>query len=56
MYLNASKFFLSDEDYNKRVLKGQSVIGYYKTGTEEERAAKADGTLETIPLACWWYA
>ena len=49
LYLNASKFFLSDEDYNKRVLKGQSVTGYYKTGTEEERTARADGTLETIP-------
>ena len=49
LYLNASKFFLSDEEYNKRVLKGQTVTGYYKTGTDAERAAKADGTLETIP-------
>jgi hypothetical protein len=49
LYVNASKFFLSDEEYNKRVLKGQTATGYYKTGTEEERAAKADGTLETIP-------
>ena len=49
LYVNASKFFLSDEEYNKRVLKGQTVTGYYKTGTDVERAAKADGTLETIP-------
>jgi hypothetical protein len=49
LYLNASKFFLSDEEYNNRVYKGLSVVGYYKTGTDAEQAAKADGTLESIP-------
>jgi hypothetical protein len=49
LYLNASKFFLSDEEYNNRVSKGLSVTGYYKYGTSDEQAAKAEGTLETIP-------
>ena len=49
LYLNASKFFLSDEEYNTRVNKGLSVVGYYKAGTSDEQAAKAQGTLETIP-------
>ena len=49
LYLNASKFFLSDDEYNTRVNKGLSVVGYYKTGTADEQAAKAEGTLETIP-------
>lgn len=49
LYLNASKFFLSDEEYNTRVDKGLSVVGYYKLGTEDEQTAKADGTLESIP-------
>ena len=48
LYLNASKFFLSDDEYNTRVNKGLSVVGYYKTGTTDEQLAKADGTLETI--------
>ena len=41
MYLNASKFFLSDEEYNTRVNKGLSVVGYYKKGTADEQAAKS---------------
>jgi len=49
LYLNASKFFLSDEEYNTRVNKGLSVVGYYKTGTTEEQDARAEGTLESIP-------
>lgn len=49
LYLNASKFFLSDDEYNTRVNKGLSVVGYYKLGTQDEQNAKAEGTLETIP-------
>ena len=44
----ASKYFLTDKEYADRVSHGQTTIGYYKRGTDEERAARAKGTLETI--------
>lgn len=44
----ASKYFLTNQEYDNRVAQGLSTIGYYKKGTEEERASRAKGTLETI--------
>ena len=48
LYINASKYFLTDNEYYKRTLKGLSVQGYYKYGTAAEQSARADGTLESI--------
>jgi len=44
----ASKYFLTNQEYDNRVAQGLTTIGYYKKGTDEERSSRAKGTLETI--------
>ena len=45
----ASKYFLTDQEYENRVAQGLNTTGYFKRGTDEERQNRAKGTLETIP-------
>ena len=44
----ASKYFLSDHEYNNRVNQQLNTIGYFKKGTEAERTSISDGVLENI--------
>lgn len=44
----ASKYYLTNQEYDNRIAQGLTTTGYYKKGTDEERAARAKGTLETI--------
>lgn len=44
----ASKYYLTNQEYENRVAQGLSTTGYYKKGTDDERASRAKGTLETI--------
>ncbi|MGK4456063.1 hypothetical protein, partial [Klebsiella pneumoniae] len=47
-YINSSKYFLSDGDYNDKVNQGNSMVGYFKYGTPAEIAAKSTGVLQTM--------
>lgn len=44
----ASKYYLTNQEYDNRLAQGLTTIGYYKKGTDDERTARAKGTLETI--------
>lgn len=44
----ASKYFITNQEYDNRLAYGLTTIGYYKKGTDEERKSRAKGTLETI--------
>ena len=48
IYVNASKYFISDDEYSDRQNKNLSVDGYFKLGTEEERKLNSSGTLNSI--------
>ena len=46
--LNASQFYISDDEYNKRISNNVSVSGYYKQGTTAEQSSNAVGTFNSI--------
>ena len=46
--LNASKFYISDEEYNQRLANEVSVSGYYKQGTSSEQSSNAQGTFNSM--------
>ena len=50
LYLNSSKFLISDQEYQQRVNKKLSLSGYYKKGTNQEQKNASLGTLNSIEL------
>ena len=48
LYVNASKYYISDDEYSDRVNKKLTVNGYFKLGTEQERTENSVGTLNSI--------
>jgi hypothetical protein len=46
--LNSSKFFISDEEYDRRINSKVSVAGYFKQGTSAEQLDNAQGTFNSI--------
>ncbi len=46
--LNASQFYISDEEYNNRLRNNVSVSGYYKQGTSTEQSSNSVGTFNSI--------
>jgi len=48
LFINSSKYFISDDEYSDRINKKLSVDGYFKLGTDEERKQNAPGTLNSI--------
>ncbi len=50
IFLNSSKFLISDNEYNIRKSKKLSLSGYYKKGTNQEQLNASEGTLNTIEL------
>jgi hypothetical protein len=50
IFLNSSKFLVSDQEYAFRKSKKLILDGYYKKGTSEEQKNIAEGTLNTIDL------
>jgi len=48
LFVNASKYYISDDEYTDRVNKQLSVNGYFKLGTEQERIQNSSGTLNSI--------
>ena len=50
LYLNSSKFLLSDQEYSQRQNAKLSLDGYFKKGTTQEQKDAAQGTLNSIDL------
>lgn len=50
IFLNSSKYLLTDQEYSFRVNKKLNLDGYYKKGTSQEQKNVAQGTLNTIEL------
>lgn len=50
VFLNSSKFLLTDQEYALRVSKKLNLDGYYKKGTSQEQKNAAQGTLNSIDL------
>ncbi len=48
LFVNASKFFISDDEYQDRINKNLSIDGYFKYGTDAERSSNATGTFNSI--------
>lgn len=50
LFINSSKFLLSDQEYNQRKSKKLSLDGYFKKGNSQEQKDAAEGTLNSIEL------
>ncbi len=50
VFLNSSKFLLTDQEYSLRVSKKLSLDGYYKKGSTQEQNNATQGTLNSIDL------
>ena len=50
LFLNSSKYLISDNEYQLRQNKKLSLSGYFKKGTAQEQKDAATGTLNSIEL------
>ena len=46
--INSSKFFISDDEYERRLNDRVSIAGYFKQGTSAEQSSNAQGTFNSI--------
>lgn len=47
-FVNSSKYFITDEEYQNRKNKNLSINGYFKIGSEVEISNRSTGTLNSI--------
>lgn len=50
IFINSSKYLLTDQEYALRLSKKLSLDGYFKKGTSQEQTNAAPGTLNSIEL------
>lgn len=50
LFLNSSKYLLTDQEYLQRINKKLSLDGYFKKGSSQEQKDAAQGTLNSIDL------
>ena len=48
LFVNSSKYFITDNEYAYRITKNLSVNGFYKYGSDLEKANNSVGTLNSI--------